>query len=205
MKSDPAADPVFVVPHPRNSRGEITNLGQQLHRHLKRAGITAWPKLFQNLRSTRQTEVAEVFGEAHACQWLGNSPLVFRKHYLQVSPEVIARATGRTPNPKDDREAGDGGQTSLAPDQPNDSPNDPVGGESGGADAGAAQQREAGRNPAGASGTGNTVPCHNPPRCAAPGETLTVPERGLEPPPSYLDKNLNLARLPIPPLGRVDH
>ena len=31
-----------------------------------------------------------------------------------------------------------------------------------------------------------------------------VPERGLEPPPSYLDKNLNLARLPIPPLGRVD-
>ena len=31
-----------------------------------------------------------------------------------------------------------------------------------------------------------------------------MPERGLEPPPSYLDKNLNLARLPIPPLGRVD-
>ncbi len=30
-----------------------------------------------------------------------------------------------------------------------------------------------------------------------------MPERGLEPPPSYLDKNLNLARLPIPPLGRV--
>ena len=30
-----------------------------------------------------------------------------------------------------------------------------------------------------------------------------MPGRGLEPPPSYLDKNLNLARLPIPPLGRV--
>ena len=30
-----------------------------------------------------------------------------------------------------------------------------------------------------------------------------VPERGFEPPPSYLDKNLNLARLPIPPLGQV--
>ena len=30
-----------------------------------------------------------------------------------------------------------------------------------------------------------------------------MPERGLEPPPSYLDKNLNLARLPIPPLGQV--
>ena len=30
-----------------------------------------------------------------------------------------------------------------------------------------------------------------------------MPERGLEPPPSYLDKNLNLARLPIPPLWQV--
>jgi hypothetical protein len=33
--------------------------------------------------------------------------------------------------------------------------------------------------------------------------TPEMPERGLEPPPSYLDKNLNLARLPIPPLGQV--
>ena len=32
--------------------------------------------------------------------------------------------------------------------------------------------------------------------------TAEMPERGLEPPPSYLDKNLNLARLPIPPLGQ---
>ena len=34
-------------------------------------------------------------------------------------------------------------------------------------------------------------------------KTPEMPERGLEPPPSYLDKNLNLARLPIPPLGQV--
>ena len=38
---------------------------------------------------------------------------------------------------------------------------------------------------------------------AGPHAINRVPERGLEPPPSYLDKNLNLARLPIPPLGRV--
>ena len=93
MRRDPAADPVFVVAHPRNEKGEITNLSQQFHRHLKRAGIKAWPKLFQNLRSTRQTEVAAVFDEALACRWLGNSPMVFRKHYLQVSPDVIERAT----------------------------------------------------------------------------------------------------------------
>ena len=38
-------------------------------------------------------------------------------------------------------------------------------------------------------------------RRAAPPRRM--PERGFEPPPSYLDKNLNLARLPIPPLGQV--
>ena len=43
-------------------------------------------------------------------------------------------------------------------------------------------------------------PPKEPRRVQARGK---VPERGLEPPPSYLDKNLNLARLPIPPLGRV--
>jgi hypothetical protein len=37
----------------------------------------------------------------------------------------------------------------------------------------------------------------------AHGKRMQMPERGLEPPPSYLDKNLNLARLPIPPLGQV--
>ena len=37
-----------------------------------------------------------------------------------------------------------------------------------------------------------------------PSAVAEMPERGLEPPPSYLDKNLNLARLPIPPLGQVD-
>ena len=205
MKRDPAADPVFVVAHPRNEKGEITNLSQQFHRHLKRAGIKAWPKLFQNLRSTRQTEVAAVFDEALACRWLGNSPMVFRKHYLQVSPDVIERATGRTRNVRDEREDGEGGQSARMPDQPSPPHNGPLGEKSGDARAGAGRREQAGRNPAGAFSTGNTAPCHNPPRCAPPSETLKVPERGLEPPPSYLDKNLNLARLPIPPLGRVDH
>ena len=32
--------------------------------------------------------------------------------------------------------------------------------------------------------------------------TASVPERGVEPPPTYVDMNLNHARLPIPPLGQ---
>jgi hypothetical protein len=137
---------------------EIKNLSQQFHRDLKRAGIEAWPKLFQNLRSTRKAEVAMEFGEHLACRWPGNSPMVFRKHYLQVSPEAIERATGRKRNVEDERADGDGGQSARTPDRPSAPPNGPLGEKWGEAHAGAGQREHAGRNPAGASLTGNTAP-----------------------------------------------
>jgi len=37
------------------------NLRTQFERIIKKAGLTAWPRLFHNLRSSRQTELAEVF------------------------------------------------------------------------------------------------------------------------------------------------
>lgn len=51
---------------------------------LKRAGIKPWPKLFQNLRSSRQTELADQFPVHTVCKWLGNSPAVALKFYLRV-------------------------------------------------------------------------------------------------------------------------
>ncbi len=69
---------------------------------------------------------------ALACRWLGNSPMVFRKHYLQVSPDVIERATGRTRNVRDEREDGEGGQSARMPDQPSPPHNGPLGEKLGG-------------------------------------------------------------------------
>jgi len=46
----------YVVTRYR-SRG--VNLRTQLERIIVKAGLKAWPKLFQNLRSTRETELAE--------------------------------------------------------------------------------------------------------------------------------------------------
>jgi hypothetical protein len=62
-----------------------------------------------------------------------------------------------------------------------------------------------GNNPTEAGNGSNRVD-HSPEESIAKAARTAaeeMPERGLEPPPSYLDKNLNLARLPIPPLGRV--
>ncbi|MBI1314502.1 hypothetical protein GC176_24685 [bacterium] len=70
------------------------NLRTHLERIIHRAGLKPWPKLFQNLRSTRETELAEDFPLHVVCAWIGNSQPVAAKHYLQVTGEHFERAAG---------------------------------------------------------------------------------------------------------------
>ena len=78
----------------RRHRDSNANLRTQLVRIIKRAGLKPWPKLFTNLRSTRLTELAERFPIHVVTSWLGNSPTVAAKHYLQVTTEHFERAAG---------------------------------------------------------------------------------------------------------------
>jgi integrase len=84
------AGAVHVIERHRLPSG---NLGPQTHRIMKRAGITAWPKLFMNMRSSRQTELEDKFPTHVVCKWLGNKPAVAHKHYLKVTEEHFADAT----------------------------------------------------------------------------------------------------------------
>ncbi len=68
------------------------NLRTQLQRIIARAGLEPWPKLFQNLRSTRETELAETFPMHVVCKWIGNSQPVAAAHYLQLTDEHFDRA-----------------------------------------------------------------------------------------------------------------
>lgn len=69
------------------------NLRKVFIEHLKAAGITPWPKIFQNLRSTRETELLERFPLQVVCSWIGNTEAVARKHYLQTTDEHFQKAT----------------------------------------------------------------------------------------------------------------
>ncbi len=80
----------FVITRYRDSN---VNLRTQLLRIIQKAGLTAWPKLFQNLRSTRETELAETFPLHVVVAWLGNSEPVARKHYLQLTEAHFDKAT----------------------------------------------------------------------------------------------------------------
>ncbi len=73
-------------------REKHQNLRTQFHRIIKRAGLVPWAKPFHNLRSTRQTELAEKFPIHVVCAWLGNSRAVAQDHYLQVTDSHFAAA-----------------------------------------------------------------------------------------------------------------
>ena len=73
-------------------RERNSNLRTQLYRIIRKAWLKPWPKPFQNLRATRETELAERFPIHVVCEWLGNSQAVATKHYLQTTDDHFAQA-----------------------------------------------------------------------------------------------------------------
>jgi len=101
----------YVINRYRDSN---SNLRTQLLRIIKRAGVEPWPRLFQNLRASCETELANRFPLHVVTAWLGNTPSVADKHYLQVTPEHFAQAVAvDTPVPE-----GKGGATGGAQRRP---------------------------------------------------------------------------------------
>jgi integrase len=90
-------------------RSPSVNLRTQFLRILAKAGIEPWPKLFQNLRSSRQTELTESWPAHVVCAWIGNSEVVARDHYLQITDEHFTKAAGTL----DDSSAAESGAASA--------------------------------------------------------------------------------------------
>lgn len=76
-------------------RSTTQNLRTQFERIITRAGVTPWPKLWHNLRASRQTELARDYPIHVVCQWIGNSKDVAMDHYLQTTDADYERATAK--------------------------------------------------------------------------------------------------------------
>lgn len=79
----------YLIGRHRNN----ANLRTQFQRIIRRAGLTPWPKLFHNLRASRQTELAGKFPLHVVCSWLGNKAAVAAEHYLQVTDADFTKAS----------------------------------------------------------------------------------------------------------------
>lgn len=81
----------YVITRTRTTE---SNLRTMFLRIIEQAGLTPWPKLFHNLRATRETELAADFPIHVVCKWIGNSIQVASRNYLQVRPEDFSKAAG---------------------------------------------------------------------------------------------------------------
>ena len=80
---------------PRTITG-ATNLRKGLEGIIKKAGLSSWPKLFQNLRASRETELCQDYPLHVVVKWLGNTPKVAIGHYLQTMDSDWEKATRST-------------------------------------------------------------------------------------------------------------
>jgi len=91
----------FVI-KPRPQGGK-SNLRTTFEKIVRKAGVKPWGKPFQNLRSSRETELLETYPIHVVTTWLGNTPKVAMESYLQVRDSDFDKAiltqilTQRTP------------------------------------------------------------------------------------------------------------
>ena len=71
------------------------NLRTEFSRIVARTGLEVWPRLFQNLRSSCETDwLTRYPGRIKAiASWMGHSPAIAMKHYAQILPEHVDGAT----------------------------------------------------------------------------------------------------------------
>lgn len=71
------------------------NILTTLEKIVSKAGLVPWPKLMQNLRATRETELLANYPAKDVTSWLGNSPQVANRHYAMTMQASFDQAVAR--------------------------------------------------------------------------------------------------------------
>lgn len=82
-----------VLPRLRDPK---VNLRTTFTKIITRAGVKPWPRLFHNMRASCATDWCERFPGHVVASWLGHSPLIAAKHYLQVRDSHFDAAAGNS-------------------------------------------------------------------------------------------------------------
>jgi integrase len=85
---------VEMVPQARRAH---VNIFQGFKKVIERAGMKPWPRLLQNLRASCATDWAGEHPIHESAKWLGHSPTVAAKHYLQSKDLHFKAVTGSGP------------------------------------------------------------------------------------------------------------
>ena len=83
------------------------NVRQPFQKLIRRAKVEPWPKLWNSLRATRETELAATYPIHVVCEWMGNTLAVANRNYLKATDADFARATAPSPAPTSNAINGD--------------------------------------------------------------------------------------------------
>jgi integrase len=89
-QAEPGAE--AVVPRLRDP---AMNLRTTFGKIIAKAGVKPWPRLFHNMRASCATDWVERFPAHVVAGWLGHSPLIAARHYLQTRDAHFEMATGK--------------------------------------------------------------------------------------------------------------
>ena len=88
---DAEPGPEWIIPRLRDPG---VNLRTHFRRIILRAGYEPWPRLFQNLRASCETDWVELVPAHVAAGWVGHSVTIAAKHYLQTRDTHFDVVTG---------------------------------------------------------------------------------------------------------------
>jgi integrase len=112
-EAEPGAKHVVTIGNIRRDR--YANPRSTMQKIIKRAGVKPWPKLFHNLRASRETELAQVHPMHVVCDWIGNSPKVAAEHYLRTTDADFEKAAGKWEASREPSCAPNGSQNGCPP------------------------------------------------------------------------------------------
>lgn len=88
----PGIECPFSAPILYAEQGDSVNWRRMFTKIVKRAGVEPWPKMFQALRATRETELASTLPLHVVTAWCGNTPTIALKHYLMTTDDHFEQA-----------------------------------------------------------------------------------------------------------------
>ena len=74
--------------------GSSGNLRTTFHKIIERAGHKPWPRLFQNLRGSCETDLVVATPSHTVASWFGHSPTIAAQHYMKHIDLHFQAATG---------------------------------------------------------------------------------------------------------------
>ena len=94
--AEEGAEYVFPEEYRRRAQGPASwigcNLRTTLQKIIRRAGLEPWPRLWHSLRASCESDLAQAFPLATVAKWLGNTPSIALRHYVDPTDEAFERA-----------------------------------------------------------------------------------------------------------------